>query len=166
MGDLGAHGNRLWTGTGVSDSGADGVAVRKRRWASHGCGRQRGQSLVELAVALPLLLLLLLGTIDLGRVFFDYIQLRGAVREGAGYGARAPSDAAGIEERVREHGIPADSIVTSGCAPASSCTTIGGTATITVTATRTFRPLSVGLLEPLGLGAVPLRASASMRVMT
>src|SRR5262249_28164011 len=49
---------------------------------------ERGQGLVEFAVAMPLLLLILLGTIDMGRVFFDYIEMRQAAVEGATYGAR------------------------------------------------------------------------------
>jgi Flp pilus assembly protein TadG len=51
---------------------------------------------VEFAFGVPLLLFLLLGTLDLGQLFFDYVQLRNAVREGAAYGSRTPLDEAGI----------------------------------------------------------------------
>ena len=44
---------------------------------------ERGQSLVELALVLPLLILLLAGVADLGRAFFSYIQITNAAREGA-----------------------------------------------------------------------------------
>jgi PKD repeat protein len=43
----------------------------------------RGQSLVELALLLPILLLLLAGTIDLGRVWYSQITITNAAREGA-----------------------------------------------------------------------------------
>ncbi|MDQ2943585.1 MAG: pilus assembly protein [Candidatus Dormibacteraeota bacterium] len=43
----------------------------------------RGQSLVELAVALPILILLLFGIIDFGAVFNSYLEVRSTSREGA-----------------------------------------------------------------------------------
>jgi hypothetical protein len=51
---------------------------------------QRGQSLVELAIVLPVLLLLTVGAIDLGRAYFGAINLENAVKEGAFWGARQP----------------------------------------------------------------------------
>jgi hypothetical protein len=52
--------------------------------------RSRGQSLVEFALVLPILLLLLAGAIDLGRAYFSAISLENAVKEGAFFGARDP----------------------------------------------------------------------------
>jgi hypothetical protein len=43
---------------------------------------------VELALLLPLLALLLLGAVDLGRAFFAYTRLTHAVEQGALYGLR------------------------------------------------------------------------------
>jgi uncharacterized membrane protein len=76
---------------------------------------RRGQSLVELALALPLLLLLLLGAIDVGRLFVDNVQLRNAAREGAGYGAHFPNDIDGIKLRVTRHGAPQGTSTTVVC---------------------------------------------------
>jgi Flp pilus assembly protein TadG len=45
--------------------------------------RQRGQSLLETAIALPVLLLLILTFIDLGRAVYYYSALQNSVREGA-----------------------------------------------------------------------------------
>ncbi|CAN5198787.1 hypothetical protein BH23CHL9_BH23CHL9_04030 [soil metagenome] len=50
----------------------------------------RGQGLVELALILPLLLLLLLGAIDFGRVFFGWVAVTNASRVGANYAATHP----------------------------------------------------------------------------
>lgn len=47
-----------------------------------------GQSLIELALALPLLLIVLLGTIDGGRAYYFATVLANAAREGANYAAR------------------------------------------------------------------------------
>ncbi len=48
--------------------------------------RQRGQDLVEFALVLPLLLLIVVGVMDLGRAFFAAIAVANVAREGARYG--------------------------------------------------------------------------------
>lgn len=133
-----------------------------------GRGQRRGQSVLELALAMPVMLLLMLGTIDVGRVFFDYVQLRNAVREGAGYGARMPDDTAGITSRVTSHGIPSGTTV--GVACTGVCTTTAGKpdgdGTIVVTATRTFTPVTTGFLQSwFGMDPIVIQVSASMRLL-
>jgi hypothetical protein len=56
---------------------------------------ESGQSLVELGLVLPLLLLLTLGVIDLGMGFKTYITLTNAAREGVRWVTIYPSDPAG-----------------------------------------------------------------------
>ncbi len=53
---------------------------------------ERGQSLVEMAVVLPILLLLALGTFDLGRAIFAHIALTEATQEGSLYAAHEYGD--------------------------------------------------------------------------
>jgi hypothetical protein len=54
----------------------------------HGRSRSRtGQAAVELAVAAPLLFLMLFGLIDFGRAYFQYIAVVNATREGARFAA-------------------------------------------------------------------------------
>src|SRR3981081_2833348 len=48
-------------------------------------GRRLGQSVIELAVAAPLMTLMLFGIVDFGRAFFQYIAVIEAAREGARY---------------------------------------------------------------------------------
>ena len=60
---------------------------------------ERGQGLVELALVLPLLILLLAGTVDLGRAFFSYIEITNAAREGARAGSRMPCHAGDAVQR-------------------------------------------------------------------
>ena len=50
---------------------------------------QRSQALIEFALVSPVLLLLLFGTIDIGRAVFYYDTLNHAAREGARLAARA-----------------------------------------------------------------------------
>ena len=47
--------------------------------------RQRGSAVVELAIVLPLLLLIFLGTAEFGRALFQYNTLTKTVRDGARY---------------------------------------------------------------------------------
>lgn len=61
---------------------------------------ERGQGLVEFALITPLLLLLLLGTIDLGRTFFIYSEVSNAVREATRFGSVNPYDCEPIKQRA------------------------------------------------------------------
>lgn len=60
----------------------------------------KGQSLVEMALLLPVLLLLSVVTIDLGRGVYYYSAIYNAAREGARYGIIYPEDIAGIENKA------------------------------------------------------------------
>lgn len=51
----------------------------------------RGQALAELALILPILLLLLLGAIDFGRIFYSQMVVNDAAREAALEGSRNPT---------------------------------------------------------------------------
>jgi Flp pilus assembly protein TadG len=62
---------------------------------------ERGQSLVELAISLLILIYLLSGAVEFGIAFFQYVQLRDAAQEGALYGSMNPGDLDGIEARIR-----------------------------------------------------------------
>ena len=64
-------------------------------------GSERGQSLVELAATLPILILLLVGSVDFGMAVFSYSMLRDAAQEGAFYGSFNPTSKAEIENRAR-----------------------------------------------------------------
>jgi Flp pilus assembly protein TadG len=146
------------------------MRVDRLRLTRNKARRSKGQSMVELAIAMPLMLLLMLGTIDLGRMFFDYVELRNAVREGAGYGARMPGDTTGMRARVLAHGVPDGTQVTqAGCTPVETggCTLPGKKATVTVSASSTFTPVTLGFLSTyFGMEPITVTSSATMRVLT
>ena len=52
----------------------------------------KGQSLVEMALILPLLLVLIISAIELGRLFYTQIVITNAAREGAYYLSTHPFD--------------------------------------------------------------------------
>lgn len=62
--------------------------------------RKRGQSLVEVAFLLPILLLLLSGLIDFGRVYYAMVALNDSAEEGATYAALWPADYDEIQRRT------------------------------------------------------------------
>ncbi len=72
-----------------------------------GHAHERGANLVEAALVIPLLLILMATVVDFGRVYFAYITIIDAAREGARYGAgtygnvRHYDDVSGIVARVR-----------------------------------------------------------------
>jgi Flp pilus assembly protein TadG len=127
-----------------------------------------GQSLVELALMLPLIALILLGTLDLARMFFAYEQLTNAVKEGALYAGREPSaatatvDPSNIVAVVRSEGSIGSSLVNitvtcySGlngaaipCAGAAGTTYAGSQDTIVVSAQYQFRPITTQIIRLL-----------------
>lgn len=67
---------------------------RRRTWGNALRGRRRadgrGQSLVEFALVLPVLLLILLVALDAGRVFLGWVELNNAARIAANHAASNP----------------------------------------------------------------------------
>lgn len=57
---------------------------------------QRGQSVLELALLAPLLLLMLVGTIEIGRYAYFAIEATSAARAGAQYGIQSLTDSKDI----------------------------------------------------------------------
>ena len=71
------------------------VAIKKNK-------SERGQSLLELGSSLVLLLIMLAGIVDLGRLFMNVMAIRDAVQEGALYGSMYPTHCDQIVERTYE----------------------------------------------------------------
>lgn len=62
---------------------------------------ERGQSLVELALSLTVIMLLLAGAVDFSIAYFSFSAMQDAAQEGALYGSINPADENGIITRVR-----------------------------------------------------------------
>lgn len=147
-----------------------------------------GGALVELALVLPVLVLVFVGTIDFGRVFYTSQSLINAARAGVQYGAHTPgrtADIAGMETTAEAAtstpGIEATASRLCQCATntgtfsatlpsANDCTTPAATScpsghrviTVTVTTTKTFTTLMAGGL-PGFLQSINLTRTATMR---
>ncbi|RAP73726.1 TadE/TadG family type IV pilus assembly protein [Paenibacillus montanisoli] len=75
---------------------------------------QKGQSMVEFALLLPLVLLLICGIVDIGRLMFAYASLNMTAQEAVRLGGLGSSDAE-IETYAKDHliiGNPDDLEVT------------------------------------------------------
>ena len=70
----------------IRQTGAWGIHLR-----ANPRNRARGQSLPELAIVLPLMMLLLVMGIDFGRVFLGWVELNNVVREAADFAAQNPT---------------------------------------------------------------------------
>ena len=119
---------------------------------------ERGGALIEMAVISPLLLLLVLGAGDFGRIMYYAITLTDAARSGAAFGARTTSrsaDTTGIQVAADEaaQNLPPITVTsqricecTGGAVVACSTTSCAGYGPpmvfVEVTATTTFTPLS------------------------
>jgi uncharacterized membrane protein len=64
--------------------------------------KSRGQSLVEVALVLPVIVMMMLGLLDFGRAYYTIVALRDAADEGAAYAAGNPADINGIRRRATE----------------------------------------------------------------
>lgn len=83
----------------------DGKVGSERRMPVRGRRRRndRGVTLVEFAIVAPVLFLLLLGMVDFGFAFSDFISLRNGVREGARQAVTNPS---GSDSCTLDSGAP------------------------------------------------------------
>ncbi|HLL69367.1 MAG TPA: TadE/TadG family type IV pilus assembly protein [Micromonosporaceae bacterium] len=98
-----------------------GLSAGNRRGRRRGRG-DRGAAAVELALTLPLLLLIVCGIIDFGRMFNAQITLTEAAREGA-RAAAVSGTAAAVKKRVdlATSGVPGvQPPATTFCSPTRS----------------------------------------------
>lgn len=110
---------------------------------------ESGQSLVELALLTPLLLLLALGVIEMGRYAYIGIVVGNAARAGASYGVVRPGDSAGITTAACN-----DFLNNFGGKPAPSCDGSGTASSnhVGVTSTQTCGCDNAGTIATIHTG--------------
>jgi Flp pilus assembly protein TadG len=139
--------------------------------------RTRGQSLVEFALILPIMMVFLAAVLDLGRVFYATISLNNAAREGAFQAAETPASfdqgqpcntatnmvtcRVQLEAKGSAITIAADDI-TMSCS-ASGCPEQAGSR-VTVGVTGEFRLLTPLLSIVFGGQTIPMSAAATAQV--
>ena len=139
--------------------------------------RTRGQSLVEFALILPIMMVFLAAVLDLGRVFYATISLNNAAREGAFQAAETPSSfdqgqpcntatnlvTCRVQLEAKDSAVsiaPAD--ITMSCNQ-TGCPEQSGSR-VTVAVTGQFRLLTPLLSIIFGGQTIPMRAAATAQV--
>jgi len=146
------------------------------RAASPRRGFRRGQNAVELAFAVPILILFLQVAADFGRLFYVYVELNGAARAGAQYGANSvtsAADSSGMVAAAQLGGpnVQNMSVTATQCTcmsgtsitacPASYCSAIPTATYVQVTASSSFHTL---ITYPGLPAAIPVNAQAILPV--
>jgi PKD repeat protein len=105
------------------------LASRPTRPASRR-GRQpksAGQALVEFALVIPVMLLMLAIAIDFGRLFFSYIEITNAAREGAAFGAHQPANLTQIQTTAAQETSTQSQGGENAITVSTTCKDSGGT---------------------------------------
>ncbi|MBN1811298.1 MAG: pilus assembly protein [Anaerolineae bacterium] len=135
-----------------------------RAWMASNRDRPCGQSLVEVALALPILLMLMLGLLDFGRAYYALVTLSDAASEGA-MAAAARQDFDEVERRVRSAEstalVPMDAIAVE-MSPGPYAVGSG----IVVTTTYELQLLTPFVNGLVGSGELTLRRQATQPVIT
>jgi len=126
----------------------------------HCRARARGQSLVEFALTLPILILILLGILDLGRAYNAQIIITNAARDGAYYGTMHATDISGIKQRVITEANGSGTTLTAANVSVSTTGVVGTPMRVTVT-------YNFGLLTSFlpGVTSLPLTGKAEMMII-
>lgn len=140
---------------------------------------ERGASLVELALVLPLLMLLLMGAVDFGRAFYLAMEISGAAQAGAEYGAQNPTDTTGMSAAAKYDAPDVPGLVVSTptygcecaagtgfsatCANTPSCPSSNIVYRVTVNVSATYSPWFPWPKIP---SSISLSSSATMRSAT
>lgn len=126
----------------------------------------KAQSLVEFALVLPLLLLLILAAMDIGRMFYTKMVLTNAAREGANYLAYYPNTE--LEEGfpgtyaaiVNEGDSSNVEIIIAEDVSILNCCTVGSQVGVSVT--KTVDLVLGNVLQALGLIAGPITLTGTV----
>lgn len=71
--------------------------MRRLLWFRATLSDSEGGSFVELALILPVFLLIIVPAVDIGRFLYASIEVTSAVQAGAAYGIQNPTDVSGME---------------------------------------------------------------------
>ncbi len=129
--------------------------------------RERGQSFVELAMSLVILLLLVGGVVDLGRAFFTFMALRDSVQEGALYGSINPT----LTQEIKNHVLDSSDMIPDLISSDDITVEVIGTACtgngIRVTASYSDFPITMPFMGAvLGSQTIPISATVTDTILS
>lgn len=123
---------------------------------------ERGQSLLEFALLVPILLIILAGVLDVGRLYFAYVAVTDAAAEGAAYAAVCSPNCTDGDIRARAKAASGGLVqVVEDDQVVIERPTIASGAPVTVTVTYEFALATpfINLIVPGGV--LPLNAVAT-----
>jgi Flp pilus assembly protein TadG len=112
---------------------------------------ERGAAAVEFALILPVLLVLVGGTIDFGRLFYTQIQLSNAARDGVRLAALGSTTYSTTQIQARTVTAASPLAVQTSGVTVTACTGAGTSATVTVVPQTTFTWTVLGFIPGLPL---------------
>ena len=137
--------------------------------------KEKGQSLVEFALILPLLLLILAGVLDVARLYYVYVVLTDAASEGVSYAAINPPadptdpedpDTAEIRARTLSACTGVDDRVQSVTIDCPTCPGVASGDAITVTVSYRYAVMTPFLNVMFDDGSIDIQANATEAVIT
>ncbi len=134
----------------------------KRSWKRK--GKEKGQSITEMALILPVLLIVLAGVLDLGRLYYITVALTDAAGEGATFAAINPDDADEIIARTQSATGGMVQIATDQVTVDCPSVAAGETVTVSVSYDFTVATPLFNLLVPDGV--MTLHGVASGIILT
>lgn len=122
---------------------------------------EKGQSLVEFAILLPLLLLIIMGIFEFGLMLNSYLTIHNSAREGARLGIVAGSNSE-ISELISNISptLDTENLIVN-ITPAEGIRKSGGTLTVEVIYDY---QVSIPIISNILSGVVVLKAQTSMRI--
>jgi len=130
--------------------------INSRGYSLSRSQRERGDGLVELAIILPVLMLMLIAILDLGRAVYAYSVVANCAREGARYGVIYPDSTSAIVAVVHNAAVGLD--------PAQMTVAVDrpGASTIQVDVQYKFTIVTPLLSQVLGGSTLTLHSKATM----
>jgi Flp pilus assembly protein TadG len=121
----------------------------------------RGQAMAEMAIVLPILILLLMGMVDLGRIFHSYLVITNASREGARKAVLGCTDII-IRERVSDTTTHLDNtVLNTSISPDPSLRKSGDLVTVQVNYRVTLMAPLINTVLP---NPIAIQADTTMRM--
>jgi Flp pilus assembly protein TadG len=123
---------------------------------------ERGVALVEMALVLPLLIMLLMGSFDFGRAVYIRTALANAARDGARFAIVDPRNTTCIKTVAARYSSLAN--LTASDVTVTPPGTIDLGQPITVAVQSVYRPITPLIASMIGASSMTLRANATMQI--
>jgi Flp pilus assembly protein TadG len=127
--------------------------------------KEKGQSLLELALILPVLLIILAGVLDLGRLYYAYVAVTDAAAEGAAYAALHPEEDKRDEVYKRVQEASQGLVQIDPSLVEVDCPAVASGAPITVTVSYSFTVATPVINAIVPNGVLRLRAVANEAIL-